>query len=293
MKNITLNFLLFIFQAISMGFCLIPRNFCLFIGRQIGCVMYILSIRKSVVEKNISIAFKNLSKDEKKTISLNCYKHFGMVLTDFLRQQKINKNNLNDYFVFNKKYRDILNRAHGGCIMSAHIGNWEYILPFMGLNDFPMETVIKKQSNKAANKLYIKMRSFPNIGLIWERNALKKLYKAIENNNFIGLASDQNARSKGIKIDFFEKKSSFPKGAGIFHNRTGCNVFIVLCIMGSDYKYHIYVKEIHVEKNNKTENELIKELNTQYIKILTNKINKYPEQYFWVHKKWDKKIYNK
>ena len=292
MKNILSNFLLFIFQAISIGFRLLPRKASLFIGRQIGNVVYMLSIRKKVAKKNISIAFKDSSDAEKQIILLNCYQYFGMMLIDFLRQQKINKDNLNEYFVFNKKYRDILNQAKGGCIMSAHLGNWEYILPFMGLNDFPMETVIKKQSNLSANTFYIKMRSFPNIGLIWQKNGLKRLYQAISDKRFIGLASDQNARSRGVKINFFGKKSSFPKGAGIFHSRTGCDVFMVLCIMGSDYKYHIFVKKINIEKNNKSESDIIEELNSEYVKILTNKIKQYPNQYFWFHKKWNKKIYN-
>ena len=291
MKNILSNFLLLIFQTISMGFCLLPRKVALFLGRQIGIIIYMLSVRKYVAKKNLSIAFKNLNDNEREAILLNSYKYFGMMLVDFLRQQKINENNLDEYFVFNKKYRDILNKASGGCIMSAHLGNWEYILPFMGLNNFPMETVIKKQSNLAANSFYIKMRSFANINLIWQKNALRKLYKAISDEKFIGLASDQNARSKGIEIDFFEKKSSFPKGAGIFHNRTGCDVFMVLCIMGSDYKYHIFVEKLSIDKNGKTEDEIIRELNSLYVKILTKKINQYPSQYFWFHKKWDKGIY--
>ena len=250
-----------------------------------------LSIRKHVAKKNISIAFKELNHRERESLLLNSYKYFGMMLIDFLRQQKINKDNLDEYFVFNKRYKDILNRANGGCIMSAHLGNWEYILPFMGLNNFPMETVIKKQSNLAANSFYIKMRSFTNIHLIWQKNALRKLYEAISEGRFIGLASDQNARSKGIKINFFEKKSSFPKGAGIFHSRTNCDVFMVLCIMGSDYKYHIFVEKIYIGENYKNEEEIIKALNSKYVEILTNKIKQYPEQYFWFHKKWNKKIY--
>ena len=136
------------------------------------------------------------------------------------------------------------------------------------------------------------MRSFPNIGLIWQKNGLKRLYQAISDKRFIGLASDQNARSRGVEINFFGKKSSFPKGAGIFHSRTGCDVFMVLCIMGSDYKYHIFVKKINIEKNNKSESDIIEELNSEYVKILTNKIKQYPNQYFWFHKKWNKKIYN-
>ena len=104
MKNILSNFLLFIFQVISIGFCLLPRKASLFIGRQIGNVVYMLSIRKKVAKKNISIAFKNSSDTEKQMILLNCYQYFGMMLIDFIRQKKIKKNNLDEYFVFNKTH---------------------------------------------------------------------------------------------------------------------------------------------------------------------------------------------
>ena len=292
MKNIRSKFLLFIFKSISIGFRLLPRRISLFLGRQIGCIVYLLSIRKQVAEKNISIAFKSENRLYKRKILFKCYQYFGMVLSDFLRQQNINKDNLTDYFVFNKKYKNILFNTNGGCIMSAHLGNWEYILPFMGLNNFPMETVIKEQTNSSVNSFYIDNRSFVNIGLIWKRNALKRLYDAISNGKFIGLASDQNALSKGVKINFFDKQSSFPKGAGIFYSRTNCDVFVVLCIMGSDYKYHIFIEKIDIDNKNKSENEIISDLNEAYVQILTKKIKQFPYQYFWFHKKWDKGIYN-
>ena len=281
----------FIFRLISIFFCFIPRSISLFIGRQIGVIVYFLSIRKKVAKINIGIAFKHLSDSKKESILFECYTYYGMMLTDFMRQQLINSNNLSDYFIINKKYKEILMQGEGGCVMSAHLGNWEYILPFMGLNGFPMDTVIKKQTNDQINKLYIRIRKFKNIKLIFEKNALSALYDALSNKRFIGLASDQNARSKGIKINFFNKKASFPKGAGIFHNRENCGVYMVLCIMGSDYKYHIYVKEIKIDKHNLSEEEVVNQINIEYAKLLENKIKQFPSQYFWFHKKWNKKIY--
>ena len=76
MKNIIQNLYLFIFKIISMVFCLVPRKAALLLGKQIGIIIYILSIRKNVAKKNISIAFDHLSQNQKKSILLNCYKHF-------------------------------------------------------------------------------------------------------------------------------------------------------------------------------------------------------------------------
>ena len=38
--------------------------------------------------------------------------------------------------------------------------------------------------------------------------------------------------------------------------------------------------------------DLIIKVNTMYSNMLEEEIKKYPEQYFWFHKKWDKRIYD-
>jgi KDO2-lipid IV(A) lauroyltransferase len=214
-----------------------------------------------------------------------------MVLVDFLCQQSINKYNIDDYFIFSNEAKKNLARSNGGCILSAHIGNWEMVLPAMGLNNIKMDTVIMRQKNKAANNFYIKLRAFKNINLIYKDGALKSLYKAIDEGRMVGLASDQNARRKGLKINFFGELSSFPKGAGKFYYKTKCSLFIVFCVLRSDLKYYVYTKEITVDPLNKTEDDIIEKIVSSYANELSIKIEQHPEQYFWFHKKWNKMIY--
>ena len=195
-----LNVLSLIFSALS-------RNLSLLLGKTIGMGLYFIPVRKKVARKNIEIAFKNKTAFQREYILLKCYQHYGIVLSDFLSQKKVNKNNLNDYFVFEKGMKEKLRNANGGCILSAHIGNWEMVLPAMGLNNIKMDTVVMRQSNRTANDFYINLRQFKNINLIYKDGALRKLYQAINEGRMIGLASDQNARARGLKIHFFNKRS--------------------------------------------------------------------------------------
>ena len=268
---------------------LFPRPISLFIGRQLGTLIYFFKLRRKVAKINIEIAFPDLNPLEIEILLLKCYRHFGMVFMDFINQYSLNKDNLNQIIRIKDRDKKILQRSNGGIIMSAHFGNWESVLPAMGLNNINMETVIRKQKNSFANDYYVKLRSFPNIGLIWSKNALEKLYDAISNKKFIGLASDQNARTKGVMLPFFNKNASFPKGSGIFYSRTKCKLFVVLCIMGSDYKYNTFTKSIISDKTD--ENDIIDDITLKYIKILEDKIKQNPHQYFWFHKKWNKTIY--
>ena len=102
------------------------------------------------------IAFKDKSNFEIEKILINCYRHFGMVFIDFFTQQSLNKKNILNYVVFHKKNQRLLQNSSGGVIMSAHFGNWESVLPALGLNNIKMETVLRKQRNDSANNLYIK-----------------------------------------------------------------------------------------------------------------------------------------
>ena len=281
----------FILNGLAASLSLFPRKVSLLIGRQIGIILYFIPFRKKVARKNIDIAFKNKSELDREWILFNCYRHYGMVLVDFLCQQSINKYNIEDYFVFSKEAEKKIETSDGGCILSAHIGNWEMVLPAMGLNNIKMDTVIMRQKNKAADDFYIKLRAFQNINLIYKDGALKSLYKAINEGRMVGLASDQNARRKGLKIDFFGESSSFPKGAGKFYCKTQCDLFIVFCVLRSDYKYYVYTKEIKINPLNKTEDDIIKEIVSSYTDELSMKIKQHPEQYFWFHKKWNKMIY--
>ena len=43
--------------------------------------------------------------------------------------------------------------------------------------------------------------------------------------------------------------------------------------------------------NIEQKDDIIIEINRLYVEILEGIIKKYPEQYFWFHKKWDKRIY--
>ncbi len=268
---------------------LLPRSWNLLIGRQIGTLIYLMGLRKKVATININIAFPKLNKLDLEILLLRCYRHFGMVFIDFINQSNLNQNNLSNTIILRPKDRKILQSSDGGVIMSAHFGNWEAVLPAMGLNNIKMETVIREQKNDHANSYYTRLRSFPNISLTWKKNALQSLYDTISNKEFIGLASDQNARNKGVFIPFFSKEASFPKGSGIFYSRTKCKLFIVLCIMGNNYKYYTFVKSISSDKTN--EDDIIQDITEKYVKILEQKIKQNPHQYFWFHKKWDKKIY--
>ena len=65
------------------------------------------------------------------------------------------------------------------------------------------------------------------------------------------------------------------------------------CISICNYNYNIQVLPIAIKPQLKKIDKImiVNKINSMYSKLLEREINKYPHQYFWFHRKFDKKIY--
>ena len=97
---------------------------------------------------------------ELKILLKKTYKHFGIVLTDFLRQSNLNKDNISNYVIMDDETKNTLDRLDGGIIMTGHLGNWEIILPKLGLNNYPFVVVTQTQSNANSQSFLTKYATF-------------------------------------------------------------------------------------------------------------------------------------
>ena len=277
--------------AVSLFLSIFSRRIALNIGRIFGLFMYyFIPLRKGVVKINLCTAFPYKNNREIKKLTLQTYKHYGLLMFEFIRihTRQVNKN----IFKIDNQTKKILSSKDGFILMTAHLGNWEMILPV--INQYKKITaVVRDHNNIGGNRFFSECRNLSNVTLISNKGSRKKMIEALKHGEVLGLASDQNAKDRGTYINFFGRKASIPKGAGHFHYLTGKKVVIGFCILNEDLSYTVKLKEISLNKNCEQKENLIVELNNVYTKLLQEEIVKSPSQYFWFHKKWEKYIYNK
>lgn len=278
-------------RILSYLLSLIPRIFVLKIGSFLGLFMYyIIPLRSRVARINLSIVYKDKNPSEINKILKKTYKHFGKLIMEFIRMYNIRLETKN--IKFNKILGEELSSGNGIIFMTAHIGNWEVITSI--LNKFNKVTAIaRQQRNNGGDKFFNECRNLHNVSLVSNKGSKRKMLKSLIDNEILLIASDQNAKKHGTYINFFGKKCSIPKGAGHFYSSTNSKILIGFCILDEDLSYSLNYKKITLKNKSEQKQDIIVELNTIYSKMLEDIILKYPEQYFWFHKKWDKKIYNK
>ena len=283
-----------IILSISFFFNLFPRRLSLFFGKLLGLfIYYVLPVRKKIAIQNITENLPELNNQEHKDILKNIYIHFGMVLTDFLRTKKLNKKNINKIVHIDYKTKQLLNENQGAIIMTGHLGNWEYFLPTFGLNDFKFSIVAQRIKNSYLDSFFSNIRTMKNVEVIFKSDGTKKMLSVIKNKIFLGLASDQNAGKKGTQVELLNIKASIPKGAAIFHIKTGAPIIIGYCIMNKQKNYEFRAEMLNTKDIDFEKDDAIYRINRKFTTSLEEMIKKYPNQYFWFHKMKNKKQYKK
>ena len=284
----------FLLRLLCFVLFFVPRPISLALGRFIGRMVYRLYPKRVKVARiNISKMLPDLSKKEREKILHDSYKHFGMVVIDFFKVATYSASRVNALVNDIESGFDNLGESNGGIIMTAHIGNWEMIIPAMSARMNKFSVVVQTQKNKSADRFFHWIRGWEFTKLIPKDLSIRQLINDLKSGYFIGLASDQNARKSGANVRIFKNIVSLPLGAAKLHLKTDKEISLIVCLLDSDYRYRILVENISVNDFDSGIEADPLSINQLFANRLEHYIREYPSQYFWFHRIFNKEMYNK
>ena len=238
--------------------------------------------RKNTALKNLKIAFPDKSDEWINTTLKKCYSFFTYNFLQFLAFP-FDPNSI-EIEVIGKKYLDTaINENSGTVLVSAHFGSWEILGYWFGINNYPLVGIAQKQKNKGANLFFEEKRQLSGTKQVYRKSSMDSLYEILNANKILGLVSDQDARGKGVFVDFFNKPASTHKGAALFHLNTNASLIFGICVQKDIEKYRVEFIPINPKKKS------TEDITQLYTTIIEQSIKKYPEQYFWFHNRWKTK----
>jgi len=102
-----------------------------------------------------------------------------------------------------------------------------------------------------------------------------------------GLVADQDARRRGLFVDFLGTPASTARGPALFALRAGAPLFLGSCVALPDQpgRYRCEVEEIRVDRTGDLDED-VRRLTAAHAAALAERVRRMPEQYFWQHKRW-------
>ena len=254
-----------------------------YIASRIGSIFYhYLGIRKKQARTNIKKAFPHLEPNQIEKILKKTYLNFCHNFVEFV-SFPYSFENIQIEVKGDKILQSFLEQKKGIVFITGHFGAWEILGQWVARNVPLFVGVAQKQKNTGAHDFFINQRELAGIKHILRGNSVKLMYEVLSNNGLLGLVSDQDAKKKGVFVDFFGTPASTPKGAALFHINTKAPLLLGVCFKENFQKYHIHFKAIN------TKNKNIEQITQEYTKLLELYIKQYPDQYFWFHRRWKTK----
>ena len=238
--------------------------------------------RKETALKNLKIAFPDKSDEWINTTLKKCYNFFIFNFLQFLAFP-FDPNSIEIEVVGEKHLKNAINQKKGTVLVSAHFGSWEILGHWFGKNSYPLVGIAQRQKNKGANLFFEEKRQLSGIKQVYRKSSMDSLYDVLNANEILGLVSDQDAKRKGVFVNFFNKPASTHKGAALFHLNTNASLIFGICVQKNIRQYQVKFIPINPDKKS------VEDITQLYTTIIEQSIKQYPEQYFWFHNRWKTK----
>lgn len=273
---------------------ILPIRLAMALGDSIGDLFfYVIRIRKKVALDNLQQAFGHeMSAGELKTILHRNYRHFGRMLLEFARLPRLNREMIIRLVpVENSAYlQELMARQRGLLVLSGHFGNWEYLAARLANLGPALHCVFKEQKNKSVDRLIKEVRL--NLGMVplkVKGGAAKGVLMALREKGLVLIVMDQDAGRKGEFLPFLGRPASTNRGPALIAIKHRVPVVMAFAVRQPDGSLTVRLEKFP-EINDFPDDETgVTQFLAAYNRILEQYIRQYPEQWFWMHRRWKTK----
>jgi KDO2-lipid IV(A) lauroyltransferase len=269
---------------------ILPYRLALSFGSLLGVLAFdVFRVRRYVTLINLKNSLggqKNV--EELKKIGRRAYKNIGKSLVEYSLFPSLNKKKISELVEFEgaENFDEALKRGRGAILVAGHFGSWELMGAAVCQRGYPIDFLVGEQHNVLVDNLMNDYRRSMGIGIIKMGAAAKGVIKALKNNRFVAMLSDQDAGDDGTVINFLNRPASTPKGPAAFALKMNAPIILGFIIRENKKKQKIIIeKPIFIEKSENKDDD-IRKLTQAYTFVLEHYIRKYPDHWFWPHRRW-------
>ena len=265
----------------------LPRDMALGLGTGLGQLAFSpFHVRLDVVESQIAATFPERDEDWVHRTARGCYRHFGREAAEIVRLEGGGGGDMLSRTSHVDEARSVF-RSHlvsglGAVIVTGHLGNWEAGGAAIASLGMPLAAVVKRQSNDEFDRLLVDSRRRIGIEPVYMEDSRARLRELIRSGTSVALVADQDAGNRGLFVPFLGRPASTFRGPARLSMSTGAPLFFGSAIREGD-GYRAILEPVETDL---TGGEAELDLTRKWAQRLEAWVRRYPEQYFWFHRRW-------
>ena len=260
------------------------------ISQKLGRLWFFVDKKhRKIVKNNLKMAYmEKLNPRERKALTQKVFENTAKIFFEFAWFHNINPKRFSEHIWV--QGLDHLISAHarkkGVLVLTGHMGNWELVTALAYVTGLPSTVVYRRLKFEPLEKLIKHYRESIGINLFQLHNAFDGVSKALARGDLVGLLMDQNTgHSRGVFVDFFGIKACSNPGLAKLALSTGAPVVPVFSYRTQDQFVIEIQPELPLIRTGNLEKDII--ANTQEQNwIIEKMVKRFPEQWFWFHRRW-------
>jgi Kdo2-lipid IVA lauroyltransferase/acyltransferase len=274
------------------GLGVLPRSLARSFAAGVTPLLYgtLPKLRKTAVT-NLRIAFPDWAEAQRKALIRTMLHNLGCMAAEFARFPKYTKENIEQFVVLDghENFLEAQRRGKGVLILTGHIGAWELSSFAHALYGFPLHFTARPIENSRIDALVNSYRCRAGNRPIFKNESARAMLKILKEAGTIGILADQNTMpEEAVFVDFFGKAASTTTGIARVALHTYAAVVPGYAVWDDSLqKYRLrFEPPVELIRTGDTERDIFE--NTQkFTKVLEEIIRKYPDQWVWVHGRWN------
>ncbi len=251
---------------------------------------YRLPVRKKTISENLSAVFPEWDEDKKNQVTFDMWRYLVMKVFEIAHApRKIHQTNWRKYVKIPEPgtITGPLIDVRPTLLVSGHFGNFELGGYITGLLGFSTHTMVRKLDNPYLDRWVNDFRSRNGQFMLDKDGSANKVAELMEAGGTITVLGDQHAGRKGCWIDFLGRPASCHKAVALFTLTGGTPMVLCICRrLGRPLEFEITSPGTADPERLLPEQADVKSLTQWYNDHLAAFALEYPEQYWWVHRRW-------
>ncbi len=268
----------------------LPWGWSARVGATLGRAGYHpFGIRRAVVEEQIAAAFPQFPPERVRAVAEASYASLGRTTVEAALLPRLGREGVLRLFSRVDGW-DVFEAARaegrGVIVVTGHLGNWEVGGSYVAARGIPIDGVARQQENPLFDRFLTGTRERLGMRVVWDGEAVRRTPRALREGRAVAFLVDQGAAGLASTwVPFFGRPAKTPRGPAVFALRLGAPVVFGASIRQPDGRFVLGFERVPVTPTGDRERDT-DAIVAAYTATLERWVRRYPEQYFWQHRRW-------
>ncbi len=242
--------------------------------------------------RNLEVALPELSETEREKIIRGTFeslgRHLGFV-SHFKRFQHEDIRNLIEVVGKEENFDPARDSGRGILFFTGHFGSWEVFNLLPQAFGHGMNMLVRRIDNPLVESYVESFRTRFGTVTLDKTKSARQMFRALERGELLGMMADLNVQEKeGVFVDFFGVPASTTTSIAKLALKTNAAVLPAFAVWEeAKGKYVVYLEPPIEYRKTANADEDVKNLTQDITSVVEKYVRKYPEQWLWIHKRWN------